>query len=833
MKKLVSSLLLLGSTAVIFAQSPSLQTAGTSSQIPASKGQSSEPRVACANDELDYAIAKNIGTTVRLIGLQANQTTAIAAGSQYFPAGQPITVSGLWVLGRKPTAGNITVKGSIYAATADSLPGAELGSGTVTITTTAAAIGYVEINFATPVTTSGAYIVAVENMTASPAFQICTNYFTPAGDTASGRSEFLSRAKYGGNWLNPGSLFTGFNADFIISPKVSYSNTANFTLSATTACLNNAVTLTNTSSPTYSSRFYNINAFLHHFGNVPDSTFRWTLPSGSTYSTNASINSSVVGAANARLTATLVPWQNVANCVDSITKTVTYTVDNAAFSFTSNTFCSGSANPVPTTSTPGTFSGSAGLNFVSTTTGEIDLTTTVDGSYTVTYTTSGPCPATSSQTINITSAPDASFTYANTAYCLGSGNPTPVFGAGAGAGTFSSTTGLNFVSAGTGEINLATSVAGTYTVTNTIAASGSCPASSETFDITLNAKPTASISGGGIICAGSGTTVDVTATLTGAGPWSIVVNNGTTNLPAVPVTTSPYTISVNEIAAGTYTIATVTDANCSNTGQGSATITVNPVPTVNAVANQTLCAGATSTAVAFGSPVAGTTYAWTNNTASIGLAASGNGNIATFTAANAGTTPVVATVTVTPTSNGCVGTPSTFTITVNPAPEVTFSTLPAMMCVYNNNITLGGATPAGGTYSGTGVTGTTFNAATAGVGTHTVTYTVTVAGCSGTATDQIEVSACAGIEDLIAAGVLNIFPNPASEQVTFTFNDAQADNVALTIISQEGKTVYQTNFQTMGSGYTKTVDVSKFAKGIYYVRINSNGNTTTAKLVLN
>lgn len=42
------------------------------------------------------------------------------------------------------------------------------------------------------------------------------------------------------------------------------------------------------------------------------------------------------------------------------------------------------------------------------------------------------------------------------------------------------------------------------------------------------------------------------------------------------------------------------------------------------------------------------TYTWTNNTPGIGLAASGSGNIASFTAINTGSTPITATLTVTP-----------------------------------------------------------------------------------------------------------------------------------------------------------------------------------------
>ena len=806
MKKLVLSLLLLGGTTVVFAQSANLQTAGRASQIPTTKGISSEPRVACANDELDYCIAKNIGDNVRLIGLQANQTTAIAAGAQYFPAGQPVTVSGLWVLGRKPTAGTITLKASIYSATADSLPNTELGSGTLTITTTSANIGYVQINFASPVTTSQPYIVAVENQTASPAFQICTNYFTASGDTASGRGEGLAKAKYGGNWLKPASLFTGFNADFIISPKVSYSNTADFTLSANSACVNNAVTLTNTSSPLYSSRFYNINAFLNHFAAIPDSTFRWTLPSGQQYSTNATVNSATAGAVNAKLKATLIPWQNVPDCVDSITKTITYNaLDNATFAYATNTLCSGAPNPTPTTSVAGTFSSTGGLVFVSTTTGEIDMANSPDGTYTITYNTSGACPNSSSQNFTITSAPDASFSYAASSYCRTASNPSPIFGVGAGAGTFSSTTGLS-ITAGTGEINLAASTPGTYTVTNTIAASGSCPASSETFDVTVIPAPTATVSGGGALCAGSANTVPVTVTLTGTGPWSITISDGV-NSQTLPVLSSPATVQAGTAQAGTYTVTNVTDQLCSNVGTGSATVSVNPLPTIT-FADATACTGAPYTLVA---APAGGNFSGTGVTGNQFDPAAGTQTV-TYTYTN---------------GNGCTNSANAV-ITVNTTPTVSW-TAPSSACIYNPTFTLQGGTPAGGTYSGTGVSGQSFNPATAGLGTHAVTYSVTVGGCTGTTSSNIVVSECAGIEDIVANSGLAIYPNPSQGNVTFTFSNTDVKNVNLTIVSTEGKVVYQNNFQSKQA----TVDLSTLAHGTYFVRVIADGKSNTAKLVLN
>ena len=102
----------------------------------------------------------------------------------------------------------------------------------------------------------------------------------------------------------------------------------------------------------------------------------------------------------------------------------------------------------------------------------------------------------------------------------------------------------------------------------------------------------------------------------------------------------------------------------------SFTITVYPTPTVDAVADQVVCNGAMTEAITFTGAVEGTTFSWVNDNETLGLAAEGEGDIAAFTAINEGVAPVVATITVTPAANGCVGEPISFTITVNPTPMV-------------------------------------------------------------------------------------------------------------------------------------------------------------------
>lgn len=168
--------------------------------------------------------------------------------------------------------------------------------------------------------------------------------------------------------------------------------------------------------------------------------------------------------------------------------------DDAAFSYSKTTICQSDTDQTPTINTAGgTFSSTAGLS-IDATTGMITIATSTLGNYTITYLTNGSCANSSTVNVTITNSPDAAFSY-NTPFCEhATPNPIPVFPLGASAGAFSSTSGLNFVNASTGEIDLSTTVAGDYTITNSIAASGGCVSATATYTVTVNALPVAGFS---------------------------------------------------------------------------------------------------------------------------------------------------------------------------------------------------------------------------------------------------------------------------------------------------------------------------------------------------
>jgi len=98
-------------------------------------------------------------------------------------------------------------------------------------------------------------------------------------------------------------------------------------------------------------------------------------------------------------------------------------------------------------------------------------------------------------------------------------------------------------------------------------------------------------------------------------------------------------------------------------------ISVHPKPIVSIISNKRLCNNEAFVGVNLSSPVVLTTFTWVNSNINIGLVATGSGNIPGFTAINIGTTPEIATVTVTPWNVlGCPGTAKIFFITVNPTP---------------------------------------------------------------------------------------------------------------------------------------------------------------------
>jgi hypothetical protein len=93
--------------------------------------------------------------------------------------------------------------------------------------------------------------------------------------------------------------------------------------------------------------------------------------------------------------------------------------------------------------------------------------------------------------------------------------------------------------------------------------------------VTVNQLPAATISGGASLCD-DGSTTTLTIDLTGSPPWSFIYSDGVNSFNVSGQMTTPYLIVTSD--PGNYTVLFVQDANCTGVSNGSATVTVSPVP---------------------------------------------------------------------------------------------------------------------------------------------------------------------------------------------------------------------------------------------------------------
>ncbi|MFA6129106.1 MAG: YDG domain-containing protein, partial [Bacteroidales bacterium] len=231
----------------------------------------------------------------------------------------------------------------------------------------------------------------------------------------------------------------------------------------------------------------------------------------------------------------------------------------ADISYAGAPFCT-SGNPADVTfnGTPGGAFAStpAGLS-IDTLTGRITPAASQEGNYRVSYTTpaNGGCiPVTATVDLTITEMPVADFAYFGSPFCSNGVDPIPVFSNGGVAGTFTSTAGLVFESSATGQIDLSASLPGTYTITNTIPASGGCSAAVVSRTVTLTKLPVATFTYPGNPFCSNGS--DPNPEFTGGGIGGTFTSS--TGLVFIDIHTGQVDLSAS--TAGTYEVTNTIDA---------------------------------------------------------------------------------------------------------------------------------------------------------------------------------------------------------------------------------------------------------------------------------
>ena len=429
-------------------------------------------------------------------------------------------------------------------------------------------------------------------------------------------------------------------------------------------------------------------------------------------------------------------------------------------------------------------SGPGTVTFSNTASSTSTATVSAYGTYVLSWTiTNGSCFTTDNMTIAYAETANAGADQQNCGVlvaALAANTPS----AGAGSWTKFSGPGTVTFSDATSPTSTATvSLYGAYVLRWTIT-NGSCNTSD---DVAISYERAASAGPAQNLCNTLSTTLAGNAPVLGTGTWTFSSGPGTVNFtPTVNTAAATATVSVY----GSYVFKwTLNNGGACSTNQ-DVIINYNPSGQVNQPANQTLCTGTATTAINFSTTniIGATSYSWTNNTPSIGLAAAGSGNIASFTAVNAGAAPVVATISVTPTlingSANCVGSAKTFTITVNPTPILVI-TNPVAVCSPNTININAAAVTAGSTASLTytywtdaGATNAYATPTTATAGTYYIKGT-TALGCYDIKPVVVNVIPLPNTS-AISGGLTNVCKGTNGQFYGVTFNAGNSYNWSVT-----------------------------------------------------
>lgn len=407
------------------------------------------------------------------------------------------------------------------------------------------------------------------------------------------------------------------------------------------------------------------------------------------------------------------------------------------------------------------------------------ITVTQAGTYTVAVIDANGCTAVSAPaTVNVVAVPVAGITAAGaTTICQG------------GSVTLNGSGGTSYLwSNGATTSSLSVTQSGTYYV---IVSNGTCSDTSAAINVTVNPAPVAGITAGGPTTFCAGGSVNLVAGGSGSYLWS----DGSTGA------------SVTVTQSGTYYVI-VSNGTCADTS-AAVTVTVNTIPVagITAAGATTFCQGGSVTLNGSG----GTSYLWSDGSTG-----------ASVTVMQSGTYYVIV-------SNGsCTDTSAAITVTVNPLPAVSFTMPQNSYCFSDSPQQLTGGSPAGGTYSGQGVSGNMFTPALTTPGFVTLTYTYTDAnGCPASANYTVWVDICSSVNNATNAGlVLEAFPNPAGPQVLLLWNVSAVSQ--LVICDVTGRVVDVFN---AAQRQQLEIPLTTYATGIYYATLKTDAGTLHTRFI--
>lgn len=270
------------------------------------------------------------------------------------------------------------------------------------------------------------------------------------------------------------------------------------------------------------------------------------------------------------------------------------------------------------------------------------------------------------------------------------------------------------------------------------------------------------------------------------------------------------TILLSGLGSGVYSVIVTDDNNCTDTQ--SVTVTP-PLPLdiqLSAMAPSTCNGSEGSIDAVINGGTPGYSFSWSNGATTEDISGLVQGDY---------------TLDLTDT-NGC--TTQAMISLIDPQPTAVSLDIPEdTVCVYNSAFTLTGASLPGGMYTGTGVSGGSFDPSVAGLGVQTIVYTYTdTNNCVSTDSDTLTVDACLELEQQTLIQPL-VYPNPATA-IVYVDQLLASGYSHLQLLNELGAVVFSCPVTTN----SLSISAADYAPGVYLLHFSGDRGNNLQKIVL-
>jgi hypothetical protein len=80
--------------------------------------------------------------------------------------------------------------------------------------------------------------------------------------------------------------------------------------------------------------------------------------------------------------------------------------------------------------------------------------------------------------------------------------------------------------------------------------------------------------------------------------------------------------------------------------------------------------------------------------------------------------------------------------------------------------------------------------------------------------------------------MISVYPNPADDIINIEISNTGEQEIEIELLNVSGQVIYRKEYKNSKDPFVKQIDLSGYAKGVYFVRIRQEGAVYNGKIIV-